>query len=346
MDLHETLKLLDLPRGDAYHRSRIPNAYDSRVGRAVAAFSAASPGGQAAIREAIDDDRAGLLRAWSERMAALGVRLESQSPLIQGLVGLSLAQEADAGESLLVAPLHRRSAEKLRLEADRVFAAACGRTDLAGARWLRDARDCDDQPEDAGYIEDSDADGFRYGRAGSSTARSRCPRRLSRVTDPRDPRSHTEVHRVADPESTRVATYLAQRDEVSRVLLLYSGGLDTSVMLKWIQDEYEAEVVALTVNLGQPGEDYEVVKGKAMQLGALDAHVVAAGEEFARDYIAPAIRANADYGDGYPLFTSLGRPLIAKLAVEYARRTGCDTIAHGCTGKGNDQVRIEGTVAT
>ena len=161
---------------------------------------------------------------------------------------------------------------------------------------------------------------------------------------PRDPR--TEVHRVADPESTRVATYLAHKEEVGRVLLLYSGGLDTSVMLKWIQDEYEAEVVALTVNLGQPGEDYEVVKGKAMQLGALDAHVVDAREEFAREYVAPAIQANADYGDGYPLFTALGRPLIAKLAVEYARRTGCDTIAHGCTGKGNDQVRIEATVAT
>ena len=130
------------------------------------------------------------------------------------------------------------------------------------------------------------------------------------------------------------------------MLLLYSGGLDTSVMLKWIQDEYEAEVVALTVNLGQPGEDYEVVKGKAMRLGALDCHVVDAREEFAREYVLPAIKANADYGDGYPLFTALGRPLIAKLAVEYARRTGCDTIAHGCTGKGNDQVRIEGTVAT
>ena len=116
------------------------------------------------------------------------------------------------------------------------------------------------------------------------------------------------------------------------------------VMLKWIQDEYEAEVVALTVNLGQPGEDYEVVKGKALQLGALDCHVVDAREEFARDYVAPAIKANALYGGGYPLFTALGRPLIAKLAVEYAQKTGCDTIAHGCTGKGNDQVRIESTV--
>jgi argininosuccinate synthase len=102
------------------------------------------------------------------------------------------------------------------------------------------------------------------------------------MTDqPRDPA--TEVHRVADPSATRVASYLAGRDEVSRVLLLYSGGLDTSVMLKWIQDEYEAEVVALTVNLGQPGEDYEVVRGKAVRLGALDCHVVDAREEFARE---------------------------------------------------------------
>src|SRR4051795_1320473 len=145
---------------------------------------------------------------------------------------------------------------------------------------------------------------------------------------------------------TRTASYLAERGEVHRVLLLYSGGLDTSVMLKWIQDEYEAEVVALTIDLGQPGEDYAVVHGKAMQLGAVAAEIVDAREEFARDFIAPAVKANAIYGLAYPLFTALGRPLIAKLVVEYARKSGCDTIAHGCTGKGNDQVRIEGTVAT
>jgi argininosuccinate synthase len=142
------------------------------------------------------------------------------------------------------------------------------------------------------------------------------------------------------------ASYVADPAEVHRVLLLYSGGLDTSVMLKWIQDEYEAEVVALTVNLGQPGEDYDVIRGKAMHIGAIEAHVVDAREEFAQNYVRPAIKANAIYGAGYPLFTALGRPLIAKLAVEYARRTGCDTIAHGCTGKGNDQVRIEATIAT
>ena len=128
------------------------------------------------------------------------------------------------------------------------------------------------------------------------------------------------------------------------MLLLYSGGLDTSVMLKWIQERYEAEIVALTVDLGQPGEDFEVVREKALRLGALDCVVADAKEEFAREYVLPAIKANALYGGGYPLFTALGRPLIAKLATEHAREHGCDTIAHGCTGKGNDQVRIEATV--
>jgi argininosuccinate synthase len=151
---------------------------------------------------------------------------------------------------------------------------------------------------------------------------------------------------MSDPSARPIATYLAEPGDVHRVLLLYSGGLDTSVMLKWIQDEYRAEVVALTVNLGQPGEDYEVVRGKALQLGAIDCHIVDAREEFARDFVIPAIKANAVYGLGYPLFTALGRPLIAAKAVEYARQTGCDTIAHGCTGKGNDQVRIEATIAT
>ncbi len=148
------------------------------------------------------------------------------------------------------------------------------------------------------------------------------------------------------PTTTRNASYLAEPGEVHRVCLLYSGGLDTSVMLKWIQDEYGAEVVTLTVNLGQPGEDYEVVEGKARMLGAVETRLIDAREEFARDYVVPAIKANAIYGLGYPLFTALGRPLIAKLAVDVARETGCDTIAHGCTGKGNDQVRIEATVVT
>src|ERR1700690_1618678 len=105
----------------------------------------------------------------------------------------------------------------------------------------------------------------------------------------------------------QTASYLAGPADVHRVLLLYSGGLDTSVMLKWIQDEYEAEVVALTVNLGQPGEDYDVVRGKALDLGAVDARVVDAREEFASEYVLRAIKANAIYGLAYPLFTALGR---------------------------------------
>jgi argininosuccinate synthase len=150
---------------------------------------------------------------------------------------------------------------------------------------------------------------------------------------------------MSDAGHTQVASYQADPESVGRVLLLYSGGLDTSVMLRWIQERYGAEIVALTVNLGQPDEDYEVVTGKARDLGAVDAIVADAREEFASEYVLRAIKANAVYGDAYPLFTALGRPLIAKLAVEHARRTGCDTIAHGCTGKGNDQVRIEATIA-
>jgi argininosuccinate synthase len=146
--------------------------------------------------------------------------------------------------------------------------------------------------------------------------------------------------------ATPTASYEADPASVHRVLLLYSGGLDTSVMLKWIQDQYNAQVVCLTVNLGQPGEDYDVIEGKALRLGALECHVVDAREQFAGEYVVPAIKANALYGGGYPLFTALGRPLIANLAVDYARSSGCDTIAHGCTGKGNDQVRIEATIAT
>src|SRR5262245_35074320 len=144
----------------------------------------------------------------------------------------------------------------------------------------------------------------------------------------------------------KTASYEAEPGEVGRVLLLYSGGLDTSVMLKWIQDQYDAEVVTLTVNLGQPGEDWEGVTAKAKQLGAIETVVADAREEFAEEYVLRAIKANALYGGGYPLFTALGRPLIAKLAVDAAREHDCDTIAHGCTGKGNDQVRLEGTIAT
>jgi hypothetical protein len=162
MDVHDALEFLDLPRGHGYYDRRIPCPEDSRIGRAVKAFTAAEPAWQAAFREAVDHDRADLLCAWSERLAALAVRLDSPRPLVVGLVGLALADEADEGDALLVAPLHRRSAEKLGADPIRLFDEAAGLADLPGARWLREARDSDDQVEDAGYIEDADADGFRY----------------------------------------------------------------------------------------------------------------------------------------------------------------------------------------
>lgn len=142
-----------------------------------------------------------------------------------------------------------------------------------------------------------------------------------------------------------IASYQADPGSIGRVLLLYSGGLDTSVMLHWIQEQYGAEIVTLTVELGQPDEDWEAITGKARDMGAVETLVVDAREEFAADFVVPAIRANALYGGGYPLFTALARPLIARIAVDAAREQGCDTIAHGCTGKGNDQVRIDATVA-
>ena len=126
-----------------------------------------------------------------------------------------------------------------------------------------------------------------------------------------------------------------------RVLLLYSGGLDTSCMLKWIPQHYgDCEMVTLTLDLGQ-GEDLEAAKGKALALGALDARVLDARQRFAQGFLTPAIQANALYQDQYPLATALARPLIAEVAVEVARQVGADAIAHGCTGKGNDQVRFE-----
>ncbi len=141
----------------------------------------------------------------------------------------------------------------------------------------------------------------------------------------------------------KVASYEAKKGEVKKVVLLYSGGLDTSVMLKWIQDEYNAQVVALTIDIGQLTDDLEMIRQKALKLGAVNAYVIDAKDEFADEYIAKGIKANASYQGGYHLSTPIGRPLLAKWAVKIAAREGADAIAHGCTGKGNDQVRIEGT---
>jgi hypothetical protein len=173
MDMSDALATLDLPRGERYYDQRIPCGEDERIARALKAFSAAPPVWQAAFREAIDLDRADLLCAWSERIAALAVRLDSARPLVLGLVALSLADETGDGEALLVAPLHRRSAEKLGADAIRLFDEAAGLTDLAGARWLRDARNSEDEIEDTGYVEDEDADGFRYLRTAGAGRRGR-----------------------------------------------------------------------------------------------------------------------------------------------------------------------------
>ncbi len=142
---------------------------------------------------------------------------------------------------------------------------------------------------------------------------------------------------------TKVASYEGKKGEVKKVVLLYSGGLDTSVLLKWIQEEYKAEVIALTIDIGQIADDLEAIKKKALKLGAIKAYVIDAKDEFANYYIAKGIKANASYQEGYHLSTPLGRPLIAKWAVRIAAIEGADCIAHGCTGRGNDQVRLEGT---
>jgi len=126
-----------------------------------------------------------------------------------------------------------------------------------------------------------------------------------------------------------------------RVILAYSGGLDTSVAIGWIAEQTGAEVVALAADVGQGGEDLEVVRKRALACGAVEAEVVDLRDDFAESYCLPALRANALYLDRYPLVSALSRPAIATALVEAARRYGADTVAHGCTGKGNDQVRFE-----
>ncbi len=132
--------------------------------------------------------------------------------------------------------------------------------------------------------------------------------------------------------------------EGKKVVLAYSGGLDTSVCVKWLEQQ-GAVPYALYLDLGQ-GEPAEDVKAKALKIGAADAFVRDANAEFAYEYVAPAIKANALYGGKYPLFTALARPLIAKKLVEAAREVGATHIAHGSTGKGNDQVRFDVTTAS
>ncbi len=126
-----------------------------------------------------------------------------------------------------------------------------------------------------------------------------------------------------------------------RVVLAYSGGLDTSVAVRWMIDNLGVEVVALAVDVGQAAEDYEVVKARALAAGAIDAVVVDAREEYAAEYCMPALAANALYENRYPLVSALSRPVIVRHLVAAAKQFGADAVAHGCTGKGNDQVRFE-----
>jgi argininosuccinate synthase len=131
-------------------------------------------------------------------------------------------------------------------------------------------------------------------------------------------------------------------EKISKVVLAYSGGLDTSVILKWLQDTYGCEVVTFTADIGQ-GEELEPARAKAEQLGIRKKNIFIEDlrEEFVRDFVFPMFRANAVYEGEYLLGTSIARPLIAKHLVEIAGRTGADAVSHGATGKGNDQVRFE-----
>jgi argininosuccinate synthase len=132
----------------------------------------------------------------------------------------------------------------------------------------------------------------------------------------------------------------------NRIVLAYSGGLDTSVAIGWIAEATGAEVVAVAVDVGQGGEDLEVIRQRALDCGAVEAYVADARDEFAEDYCLPALKANALYMDRYPLVSALSRPVIVKHLVRAAREFGATTVSHGCTGKGNDQVRFEAGIAS
>lgn len=125
-----------------------------------------------------------------------------------------------------------------------------------------------------------------------------------------------------------------------RIVLAYSGGLDTTVAIRWLAEKYNAEIITVTLDLGQ-AEELTNVRERALAIGALRAHVIDAREEFARDYVLPALQARAMYEERYPLASALGRPLIAKHLVAVARMEGADAVAHGCTGKDNDQIGLD-----
>ncbi len=171
--------------------------------------------------------------------------------------------------------------------------------------------------------------------------------------DRRDLPDH-EPHRqagAAAPAPTTQDTTVSYSDRKGRsnvsdrIVLAYSGGLDTSVCIGWLAEETGQEVVAVAVDVGQGGEDMDVIRQRALDCGAVEAVVVDAKDEFAEDFCLPALRANALYMDRYPLVSALSRPLIVRHLAEAAKFHGATTVSHGCTGKGNDQVRFEVGIA-
>jgi argininosuccinate synthase len=144
----------------------------------------------------------------------------------------------------------------------------------------------------------------------------------------------------SEAPALRLALGYAFGAPMQKAVLAYSGGLDTSVAIRWINEKYGLDVIALTVDVGNE-KDFEVVRQKALRTGAIKAFVVDAKEAFVRDFVFPALQAGTLYQNVYPLATALARPLIAKFLVDYARQEGASHVAHGCTGKGNDQVRFD-----
>ena len=176
------------------------------------------------------------------------------------------------------------------------------------------------------------------------------PRRAGR----RSPRRFLTMSRTALAKRRRrpnqynssESTSTEEDEDVSdRIVLAYSGGLDTSVCIGWMAEETGQEVVAVAVDVGQGGEDMDVIRQRALDCGAVEAVVVDAKDEFAEDFCLPALRANALYMDRYPLVSALSRPLIVRHLAEAAKFHGASTVSHGCTGKGNDQVRFEVGIA-
>src|SRR3990170_2508078 len=189
--------------------------------------------------------------------------------------------------------------------------------------------------------------GSRAGRPSSCTVCRRIAGRRSRTRSWTGPGASSWTRRRTGCTPRRASSCAswetdrgAMNTPVKRVVLAYSGGLDTSVILRWLIETYRCEVVAYCADLGQ-GEELLTVRDKALKTGAARACVEDLREEFVRDFVFPMLRANAVYEGGYLLGTSIARPLIAKRQVEIAAAENADAVAHGCTGKGNDQVRFE-----